>query len=140
MTPAKIFQFREESPPTTEEFRDIGHLLASELEKLLLGNQTVLRTMIEEGSWINSELFLGDKTNFSGDTYLAIVSYAFRDQSPKATAVLLKFENGKRSKNGARTILTATFSEAGWGPLEWQDDEYDEWECDHVSEIAALKG
>jgi len=139
MTPSDIFQFCGERPPSTKEFKAIGDLLVSEFKMLGLGPATVLRMHVEEGSWVNSEVFVGDRHRYEGPSFLAIISYAFRDQKPLATAVLLKFQDGVRVKDGTKAILTSTFAETGWGSLEWQKDLYDEWECDNVNEIPALK-
>ncbi|MBN8604800.1 MAG: hypothetical protein J0M26_27610 [Planctomycetes bacterium] len=139
MTPTSIFQYHEESPPTTAEFQSIGNFLVTEFSKLLLGPLEVLQISVEDRSWVYVDLFIGNRRGFEGTTYSVVITYSFRDQRPIASAVLLKFQDGERETKGIKTILTTQFTTNGWEELAWEDDEFGEWSCRHASELIALK-
>ena len=135
----RMFRFREDTPPTADEFVEIATVLIESFQHLNLGPCETLTVNVEPKSWVHVQLFVGDRKEFRGDSFFVILTYTFQNSVPVASAVVSKFHNGRRVMNGNESIMTLTFSESGWSPFAWELDGFGEWECDHAAELIALK-
>ena len=134
-----MFEFRKDAPPTTEEFRQIGLALVKSFQELALEQPCETLTIsVETDSRVHVQLFVGDRREFRGDSFFAIITYSLTDSKPDASCTLFKFLDGHRVSNGKESIMTSTFSETGWSSFAWEFDGFGEWECDHASELHAL--
>jgi len=133
----RIFHYTTTNPPDAEDFHKIGMLLSRELGSRIEGELEIIDEHIEPSSWVTNKIFIGNR-NYGGTCYFGVVSYSLREGGPSITSVLLKFNDGQRVTDGRKAVLASNFTQSGWEEFAWEDDEFGEWECDHVSEIATI--
>lgn len=133
----QLFQYTATNAPSPHEFGEFGNLLVERLRSKFDLEIRRIEQHIEPSSWVTVKVFIGSRENYDATCYYGVVSYSLRQTTPSITSVLLKFVGGQRVTQGRNSILVSTFTESGWEDYVWKDDEFGEWECDHVSEIAA---
>jgi hypothetical protein len=138
MNVERLFQYTTTNPPSLHEFGECGNLLVERLRGKFDLELRRVDEHIEPSSWVTVKIFIGRRENYDATCYYGVVSYSLRQTTPSITSVLLKFVGGNRVTEGRDSILVSTFTESGWEDFIWKDDEFGEWECDHVSEIAAV--